>query len=104
MLKEGQYQSIRPSPNQCDRTHHLFTQEILLQRSVSHSIVLECNIPVGRKRARQHSDIPKDALEGLIQDVAHLVLKVLRRNERIDEVDAKFAREGNNLATRAADV
>jgi hypothetical protein len=67
-------------------------------------VILERNIPIGRKRAREHSDIPKDALKGLVQDIAHLVFEVLRGDERVDQVDAELAFEGNDLAARAADI
>jgi hypothetical protein len=51
----------------------------------------------------QYSDIPKDTLQRLVQDIAHLVLKVLSSDERVDEVPPKHPLERDNLAACTAD-
>jgi len=51
----------------------------------------------------QDGDIPKYTLQGLVEDIAHLVLKVLSRNERIDQVLPEGTFESDDLATGATD-
>ena len=102
---------------------HLLAQEILLQWSLIHMIILKCNVPISKhsqypnsntkkKRnspictecTRQHSDIPKHALQRFIEDITHLVLKILSRNQRVQEVDSEFTLEGDDFATGTSDV
>lgn len=59
--------------------------------------------PVGRERSRQDRDEPKDALERLVENVGHLVLEVLRRDERVLEQRRPVpALERDDLAAGAA--
>lgn len=61
-------------------------------------------IPVCAQRSGQHRYVPEHALERLIQDIAHLVLEILARHQRIEQVYAEFALHRFNLAARASDV
>ena len=53
-------------------SHHLFTQEILLQRAFANTVILKGDVPVRAERARQHGDIAEHGLERFVQDIAHL--------------------------------
>jgi hypothetical protein len=61
-------------------THHLLAQEIFLQRSLAHRIILQCDIPIRAERTGEYGNIPKYRLQRLIEDIRHLVLEVLRRH------------------------
>jgi hypothetical protein len=121
----------RNSQNTRTRTVHRLADKVLLERPVAFLVVLQRDIlhvscvsahgcqltryaenapglsissyPPIRSINLQHRDIPKDTLKRLVEDIAHLVLKVLRRDERVDEVSPKHALERDNLAARAAD-
>lgn len=43
--------------------------EVLLKRSLSHVVVLKRNVAVGGESTGKHGDVPKDGLEGLVEDV-----------------------------------
>lgn len=51
----------------------------------------------------QNCDVAKDRFERLVQDVAHLVFKVLRRNKRIEQISPEHAFERDNLPARSTD-
>ena len=51
----------------------------------------------------QHSDIAEDRFERLVQDIAHLVLEVLRRDKRVEQVLPEHAFQSDNLATGTSD-
>lgn len=50
----------------------------------------------------QNRNVAKDRLERLVQNVAHLVLEVLRRDERVEQILPKHPLERDNLPTRSA--
>ena len=67
-------EDIRP------RTMHLFSQEVLLERTLAVRVVLQRDVPVRAERTRKHRDVAEDGLKRLVEDVGHLVLEVLRCN------------------------
>ena len=69
-------------------TVHLFTSKVLLQWPLSSLVVLERYVAICGEGTRKHRDETKRRLERLIQDVAHLVLKILCRNQRVQELFA----------------
>ena len=65
---------------------------------------MQCNIPVRAERPREDGDVTKHGFERLVEDVAHLVLEILRRDEGIEQVEAPLSFESNDLAAGATDV
>ena len=51
----------------------------------------------------QHCDVPEDTLQRLVQDVAHLVLKILRSHDRVKQMPPEDTFESDDFTTRAAD-
>ena len=82
---------------------HLLSQKILLQWTFSSIVVLQSDVSI-RTECPRLSDISKHALQRFTQDVGHLVLKVLRRDERVKEVLAIPALVRHNLSTGSAHV
>lgn len=78
--------------------------EVLAQGPVARLIVLQRVVAVRAQGAGQHGNVPEHALERLVQDVGQLVLKVLRGDERVQQITAKFSFHCFNLAARAGDV
>ncbi|RDA85125.1 hypothetical protein CP532_1559 [Ophiocordyceps camponoti-leonardi (nom. inval.)] len=78
--------------------------EILAQRPVTGLVVLQRVVAIGAQRPRQHRDIAEDGLERLVEDVAHLVLKVLRRHQRVQKVRPQLALHRLDLAAGAGHV
>jgi hypothetical protein len=70
----------------------------------THTTPQKLHSPIRAKRSRQHRDIPKNALERFIKDITHLILEILRRHEGVEQIDAEFPLERDNLATRPAHV
>lgn len=60
-----------------------FAFEILTQWSMASMIILKSVVSIGTERTRQDSNISKDRLERLIQNIRHLVLEVLGCNKWI---------------------
>lgn len=85
---------------------HLLSREVNLKRSSTVRTVKEGLVPVGRERSREYRNVcssshhqyrtaserggrtSKDGLERLVEDVAHLVLKVLSSDERVEKIRA----------------
>ena len=59
------------------RAVHLLAKEILLQRAFAELVVLQRDVAVRGEGAGQDRDVPKERLEGLVEDVRDLVLEVL---------------------------
>ena len=59
----------------------MVTVEVLLQRTP-----LDRAEAVRREGTRKHRYIAEGGFKGLIQDIGHFVLEILRRNERIQEL------------------
>lgn len=68
---------------------HLLSKEVTLERSIAGLVVLQRHIPVCGERAGKDGDEAKGALERLVEDVAHLVFEVLRRDQGIEEILAQ---------------
>ncbi|KAG6823132.1 hypothetical protein H0H92_011284 [Tricholoma furcatifolium] len=81
---------------------HLLVEEVLLQRPFT--VVLERNVPVCGERAGEDKYVPEGRLKQLMEDIAHLVLEVLRHDERVHEIRAPAALERHDLAVCAGDV
>jgi len=47
------------TPRKKGWTHHSFTEEILLQRALATSVVLQCDIPICAESSGEHSDVAK---------------------------------------------
>lgn len=60
---------------------HLLSQEVLLQRAFPGSVILQRDIPVRAKSARQHCDVTEDGLERCTRNVS---LQSLRNDEFTD--------------------
>ena len=80
---------------------HLLAREVLLERALVRLVVLQRHVAISRERAGKHRDEAKGRLERLVEDVAHLVLEVLRRDQRVDELLAG-AQHDLDLAAGAA--
>ncbi len=78
--------------------------EVLAQRAVACLVVLQCVVSVRAESTGQHGDVPEHALQGLVEDVGELVLKVLRGDERVQQVAAPASFHSFNLAAGAGDV
>ncbi|RCI08911.1 hypothetical protein L249_4922, partial [Ophiocordyceps polyrhachis-furcata BCC 54312] len=78
--------------------------EILAQRPVPGLVVLQRVVAIGAQRPRQHGNIAEDGLERLVEDIAHLVLEVLRRHQRVQQVRPQLALHRLNLAAGAGHV
>ena len=72
--------------------------EVLLKRPA-----LDCTIPVGTESTGKHADVTERRLERLVQNVGHLVLKILRRNKRVDEL-ATVLDHGMDLTAGATEI
>ena len=81
-----------------------FSLEVLAQGPVACLVVLQSVVSVGAEGTGKHSDVSKDGLEWLVENVGHLVLEVLGSDERVEEVFAEFALLSTNLTTSAGDV
>ena len=77
----------------------MVTMEILLQRTTH-----DGPETIGRERTREHTDIAKRTLQGLVQDVTDLVLEVLRGHQRIDQIAPPFPQHGVDFTTGATQV
>lgn len=64
------------------KAHHLLAQEVLLQRPFPNRIVLQRNISIRRECTWQNGDVSEYRLEWFVEDIGHLVLKVLSRDCR----------------------
>jgi hypothetical protein len=62
-------------------------------------IVLQRMVPICRKRTWQDSDVAKDRFKRLVEDIGHLVLEILRCNERVKQTKPRFALAGLDLAS-----
>ena len=58
-------------------TMHLLAEEVLLKRALTSRVVLQGVVAVCAEGTGQHGDVAKDGLEGLVENVGHLVLEVL---------------------------
>lgn len=67
---------------------HLLTLEILLKRTIAVQVVLQRCESVRTERTRKHRDEPEHALQRFVEDVTHLVLEVLCRDQRIQKCSA----------------
>jgi hypothetical protein len=76
-------------------TVHLFAQKVLLQRSVTHRVVLQRNVSVCAESTGKHGNVSEDAFQRFVEDVGHLVLKVLSGDERFEKFDTKGACEAS---------
>ena len=72
------------------------TVEILLERA-SH----DGTESVGREGTGQHADVAERALEGFVENVTDLVLKVLRGDQGVDQVPPPFTQHGVDLTAAA---
>jgi hypothetical protein len=59
--------------------------------------------PDESQRHPQNRDVTEDTLERLIQDVTHLVLKVLGRDEGVKQVTPEQALERDDLSASSSD-
>ena len=75
------------------------TVEILLQRAAHDSAE-----SVGRECTGQHTDVPKRRLEGLIENVANLVLEVLSGNQGIEQVASASTQHGVDFTASTSEV
>ena len=83
------------TPRKKGWTHYSFTEDILLQRALTTSVVLQCDIPICAESYGEHSDLAKHRfstanvcemviqqvrqdIQGFIKNVRHLIPKVLR--------------------------
>lgn len=82
-------------------TVHLFTLEVLLQRALAVLVVLQGDISVRRERTGKDGDEAESGLEWLVEDVADLVLEVLRRHERVEQL-LSMRQHDLDLTTRAS--
>lgn len=79
----------------------LLTGKVLLQRALAVLVVLQSHIAVRREGTGQDGNEAKGGLERLVEDVTHLVLKVLSGDERVDEVLAARAQHGLDFTAGA---
>lgn len=77
---------------------HLLARKVPLERSVAGLVVLKCDISVRGEGTWQYGDEAECRLQRLVQDIAHLVLKILSRNERVEELFAVL-QHGLDLTT-----
>lgn len=62
------------------------------------------NLPLKQVIKRsQNGNVSENTLQRLIQDITHLILEVLRGDERIEQVSPQQPLERNDLATCTAD-
>ena len=80
---------------------HLLAGKVLLERAGAGLVVLQRHVPIGREGPGQDRDEAEGRLQRLVEDVAHLVLEVLRRDQRVDQVLAAGAEHGLDLAASA---
>jgi hypothetical protein len=80
------------------------TLEVLTEGTVTSLIVLKCMVSIGTESTRKDSNVTKDRLERLVQDVGHFVLKVLRCDERVEQVDTHLTLHSLDLSTSASNV
>jgi len=85
-------------------TMEVFTQEVLFKRALARGVVLEGLVAVGREGSWQDGNVTKDGLEGLVENVGHLVLKVLGSDQGRQELAASLTQHGANLSTGTSDV
>lgn len=78
--------------------------KVLAQGAMARLVVLQGVVSVRAQRSGQHRNIPEHTLERFIENVGHLVLKVLRRHQRIEQVAAEAALHGLDLAASAGHV
>ncbi|RDA92146.1 hypothetical protein CP533_5577 [Ophiocordyceps camponoti-saundersi (nom. inval.)] len=78
--------------------------EILAQRPVTGLVVLQRVVAIGAQRPRQNGDVAEDGLERLVEDVAHLVLKILRCYQRVEQVRPQLSLHRLDLAAGAGHV
>lgn len=74
------------SEDACSSTMHFLASKVLLQRTLAGLIILKGHISVGGESSRKHRNESERRLKRLIENVAHLVFKVLRCHQRIDEL------------------
>ena len=74
------------SEDACISTMHFLASKVLLQRSLAGLVILKCDISVGGEGSRKHGNKAECRFQRLIENVAHLVFKVLRCHQRIDEL------------------
>lgn len=67
-------------------------------------VVKEGVVSIRAERARQDSNIAKDTLQWLIQDIRHLVLEVLGGDEWVEQVDSPLALHSLDFTTSSRDV
>lgn len=72
--------------------------EVLTEGAMACVIVLQRVVSICRQRTRQHSNVAKHRLKRLVEDIGHLVLKVLRRNKRVEKSEPRFALASLDLA------
>lgn len=75
----------------------LLALEVHLERTT-----LQRLVSVRREGARQYRDKAEDRLGGLVEDVGHFVLKVLRGDQRVEERNATAAGVDADLSTGAS--
>ena len=54
---------------------HLLAREVRRERTLAIRTILERLVPVRREGTGKHGDVTEHALQGLVQDVGHLVLR-----------------------------
>jgi hypothetical protein len=72
----------------------------------AYPFVSSCTTPHNPDESHSHSqnrDVTKDTLERLVQDITHLVLKVLGRDEGVEQVTPEQALERDDLSASSSD-
>ena len=90
--------------NPCIGTVQCFALEIRCKRTSPQMVILKRDIAVRGERSWQYRDESEHALERLIEDITHFILKVLSRHEGVEQILAESAFHGNNFPASAGDI
>ena len=79
-----------------------FSQKVFLERTLAVLVILQSNVSIGGESSGQDGNETKGRLKRLIENVAHLVLKVLSSNQGVHKVLATSSQHGLDFTTGAS--
>lgn len=81
-----------------------FALEVLAKRSMSSLVIEECVVTIRTKGTWQDSNIAKDTLQRLIQNVGHFVFEILRSDEGIQQVHTPLSLHRLNFTASPCNI
>jgi hypothetical protein len=83
--------------------HHASSRRVKETR-ITRLLIRDGDVATGGESTWEDNNTPLNALKRFVEDIGHLVFKVLSGNEGVEEVDSILALEGNDLAAGTANV